>query len=63
MTIKQSLQRIGESIILYFAEDFPLRKRKKVSPSLLALNIDWFSNCSWTDQLISFDQIYRYTVK
>jgi hypothetical protein len=61
MTIKQGLHRIGEMIVLYFTEDFPFRKRKKYKVSLLAHNIDWFTNCSWTEQLIAFKQIDRYT--
>lgn len=30
-------------------------------PSLLALNVDWFTNCNWIEQLIAFKQmdIYR----
>lgn len=62
MTTKQSLQRIGEMIILYFTEDFPFRKRKKYNISLLAHNMNWFTNCSWTEQMIAFKQIDRYTV-
>lgn len=34
--------------------------RPKPKPTLLALNIDWFNNCTWIDQLISFKQIERY---
>jgi hypothetical protein len=62
MTIKQGLHRIGESIILYFTEDFPFRKRKKYNVSLLAHNMHWFTNCNWMQQLIAFKQIDRYTV-
>lgn len=63
MTIKEGMLRFVESIILYFTVDFPFRKRKKIEPSLLALNIDWFTNCTWTEQLIAFKQISHYTVK
>lgn len=30
-------------------------------PSLLALNVDWFTHCNWRDQLAAFKQmdIYR----
>lgn len=62
MTIQQGLQRMVESVILYFTEDFPFRKRKKATPSLLAMNMNWFTNCGWTEQLIAFKQIDQYTV-
>jgi len=61
MTIQQGIQIIIEKIILAFTEDFPFRRRKKVNPSYLAVNMDWFTNCSWIEQLIAFKQIDRYT--
>ena len=61
MTIKQGLHRIGEMMVLYFTEDFPFRKRKKYKVSLIAHNMHWFTNCSWTQQLIAFKRIDRYT--
>lgn len=60
MTIKEGLYRIRESIILYFTVDFPFRKRKKVEPSLLAINVDWFTNCNWRDQMAAFGQMSNY---
>jgi hypothetical protein len=62
MTTKQGIQIIVERIILSFTEDFPFRKRKKYNVSLLAHNVDWFTNCSWMQQLIAFKQLDRYTV-
>ena len=63
MTIQQGLQRIVESVILYFTEDFPFRKRNKVTPSLLAMNMNWFTNCSWREQLVAFKQLELYSAK
>lgn len=63
MTIKEGINVLIESVILYFTEDFPFRRRKNIEPSLIAYNIDWFSNCTWIDQLIAFKQIDQYTVK
>ena len=37
--------------------------RPKPVPSLLALNIDWFTNCSWVDQLLAFKQIDEFYYK
>jgi len=61
MTTKQATLIIIEKIILAFTEDFPFRRRKKFKPSYLAVNMDWFTNCSWIEQLIAFKQIDRYT--
>jgi len=35
-------------------------RQPKPEPSLLALNVDWFTNCNWRDQLIAFKQIDIY---
>ena len=35
-------------------------RKSKPEPSLLALNVDWFTNCNWRDQLIAFKQIDIY---
>lgn len=60
--MKHHLCILIEALILAIVE-FPYF-RKKVDPSLLALNIDWFTNCSWVDQLLAFKQIdYYLTVK
>jgi hypothetical protein len=37
-----------------------LKREPKPTPSLLAYNIDWFTNCTWLEQLISFKQIDTY---
>lgn len=34
--------------------------KPKTEPSLLAHNVNWFTNCSWVDQLYCFDQIDHY---
>ena len=60
--MKHYLHLLIEALILTIME-FPYC-RKKVSPSLVALNIDWFTNCGWVDQLLAFKQIDHYsTVK
>jgi hypothetical protein len=43
-------------IINYFSK---LGKPKPV-PSLLALNIDWFTYCNWREQMVAFGQLHRY---
>lgn len=35
-------------------------KRKKAEPSLIALNIDWFTNCNWREQIAAFGQLSNY---
>lgn len=32
----------------------------KATPSLLAYNVHWFTNCSWIEQLWAFQQIDMY---
>jgi len=56
--MKHYLYLLTEALILAIAE-FPY-VHKKITPSLLALNIDWFTNCSWLSQLIAFKQIDAY---
>lgn len=63
MTIKQGIKVLFEMVILYFTIDFPFRRRKHIEPSLIAHNMNWFTNCTWIDQLIAFKQIDYYTVK
>jgi hypothetical protein len=60
MTIKEGLYQIRESVILYLTVDFPFCKRKKIEPSLLAINIDWFTNCNWREQMNAFGQFGNY---
>ena len=60
MTIKEGLYRIRESIILYLTVEFPFRKRKKIEPSLIAMNMDWFTNCNWREQMTAFGQLGNY---
>jgi hypothetical protein len=33
---------------------------RNVKPTLLAYNVDWFTNCSWVEQLESFKQLDHY---
>jgi hypothetical protein len=56
--MKNYLYLVAEKLILAIVE-FPYF-HKKVTPSFLTLNIDWFTNCSWLDQLLAFKQIDRY---
>lgn len=63
MTIRQGIDRLIEACILYVTEDFPFRKKLKVQPSLLAINVNWFTNCSWRDQLVAFKQLELYSAK
>lgn len=63
MTIRQGIEILIESVILYFTVDFPFRRRKYIEPSLIAHNMNWFTNCSWVDRLIAFKQVDHYTVK
>ncbi len=63
MTIRQGINLIFEAVILFFTEDFPFRRRKRVEPSLVTHNMIWFNNCTWVDQLIAFDRIHQYTIK
>lgn len=58
--MKTSLQVLFQDAILYFIESPIFIRRKKTEPSLLAINIDWFTNCSWVEQLIAFKQIDEY---
>ncbi len=57
--MKKYLYSMCKTVIFSIVE-CRLFRRKASNPSLLALNIDWFTNCTWVDQLISFQQIDRY---
>ncbi len=37
-----------------------ITNKSKLTPSLIAYNINWFTNCSWCEQLIAFKQIDRF---
>lgn len=37
-----------------------ITRKPKPEPTLLALNVDWFTNCNWREQLIAFKQIDIY---
>ena len=56
--MKHYLYLVVEMLVLAVVE-FPYF-RKKVDPSLLAINIDWFTHCNWVDQLLAFKQIDIY---
>lgn len=44
----------------YFFMDILSFKKNKATPSLLAYNVHWFTNCNWVEQLVAFDQINDY---
>lgn len=50
MEALESLERLVNCLI----------RKPMPEPSLLALNIDWFTNCNWREQLIAFKQIDIY---
>jgi len=58
--MKKSLQTYIESAIVYLVENPLLFRYKKTQPSLLALNVSWFTNCGWIEQLTAFKQIDIY---
>lgn len=37
-----------------------ITRKPEPKPSLLALNLNWFTNCNWLEQLIAFKQIDSY---
>lgn len=38
-------------------------KEKRVTPSLLSLNVAWFTHCGWTEQMLAFKQLDLYSCK
>jgi CRISPR/Cas system type I-B associated protein Csh2 (Cas7 group RAMP superfamily) len=56
--MKDYLLAIVESLYHLINDYLPFKKKPK--PSLLAMNIVWFTHCSWLEQLIAFKQISRY---
>lgn len=58
--MKKTLQLLVEAVILYFTENSLFCRQKKIQPSLLAYNVDWFTNCNWRDQLLAFKQMDIY---
>lgn len=48
-----------QDIILALIDTIKDYKRKQ-QPSLLAYNIDWFTNCTWLEQIYSFKHINDY---
>lgn len=61
--MKKSIYLTLELIILSLFDNKIFIKEKRNKPSLLALNVEWFTNCSWTEQLIAFKQMDLYTCK
>jgi hypothetical protein len=45
---------------LYGIIDWLKSYKRKKNPSLLAYNIDWFTNCTWLEQIQAYKQIYLY---
>lgn len=43
-----------------FAVEGILCRKKKTTPSYLAHNIAWFTNCSWLEQISAFDQLSEW---
>jgi len=59
--IYELLAEIAFGTIDWFQKLYRFVTRKpKPQPSLLALNVDWFTHCNWRDQLIAFKQIDIY---
>jgi hypothetical protein len=48
------------SELVYLIQDIALKFKRKSKPTLIAHNVVWFTNCSWVEQLVAFDQIYLY---
>lgn len=59
--IYELLAEIAFGTIVWFQNLYRfIACRPEPQPSLLALNVDWFTNCSWLHQLIAFKQIDIY---
>ena len=56
---KEEIVIIFQDFILSIVDTYKHYKHKP-KPSLLAYNIDWFTNCTWVEQLYSFKQINEY---
>jgi hypothetical protein len=37
-----------------------ITRKPKPQPSLLTYNVDWFTNCTWIEQIIAFKQLDIY---
>lgn len=58
------IKRLFLEIIFFIQNYLNDNFNKKVkNPSLLAYNIVWFTNCSWLQQIIAFDQLFLYSYK
>lgn len=57
------IQRLFLEIVYIFENYINFVRFRNRKNSLLSDNIIWFTNCSWIDQLIAFDQISLYYYK
>lgn len=49
-----------EQLLVCIANAIEKYNNKDTSPSLLAHNIVWFTNCGWVEQITAFKQIDIY---
>jgi hypothetical protein len=54
---------IVEQLLVPILNYIEKRKYRHESPSLLAHNMVWFTNCSWLEQTTSFKQLSGYYSK
>lgn len=61
MKLSQIFAELAIDAIEYIERLYQLITRQpQPKPTLLALNINWFTNCNWREQLIAFKQIDIY---
>jgi hypothetical protein len=58
--MKNAIYLVLELIILSIFDNKIFNVKKRIKPSLLSLNIVWFTNCGWVDQMIAFKQIKEF---
>jgi hypothetical protein len=56
----QLISLIVEMLYISLIDNKIFIKEKRAKPSLLSLNIAWFTSCGWAEQLNAFDQLYCY---
>ena len=60
--IKHAIVDLGLDIIEWFEQLAKTIKRvPKPVPTLLAYNMDWFTNCNWIERLVAFKRVNDYT--
>ena len=61
MKLSQMFAELAIETLEYLERLYQLVTCKpKPQLTLLALNVNWFTNCNWRDQLIAFKQIEDY---